>query len=225
MPECYKSGFWPLQSGPIRLLRSKSAIKLSVTWTDSLRYSQTPPIRWLRWPGNTESLKSHLNTFILKFMFCIRETLVRATLPNFHLPAAVEVLTLGQYTRVPKCVRERLVPPEPISLEEKRITLLKINQVSISIAKSLKAYWSFDDIIQVIEHRLVSSDLPLKMRNLRIENGFVTFIVNNEFEATLTLTGDSQSVPWRLLKLNILVKDKETGEGKPLVHALQVEKS
>lgn len=60
------------------------------------------------------------------------------------------------------------------------------------------------------------------MRNLRIENGFVTFIVNNEFEATLTLTGDSQSVPWRLLKLNILVKDKETGEGKPLVHALQV---
>ena len=26
-----------------------------------------------------------------------RETLVRATLPNFHLPAAVEVLTTGKY--------------------------------------------------------------------------------------------------------------------------------
>jgi len=76
--------------------------------------------------------------------------------------------------------------------------------------------------LKVIEHRLVSSDLPLQMRNLRIVNGFVTFIVNNEFEAMLTLTGDSPSVPWRLLKLNILVKDKETGEGKPLVHPLQV---
>jgi hypothetical protein len=59
-----------------------------------------------------------------------RETLVRATLPNFHLPAAVEVLTLGQYTRVPRCVRERIVPPEPISAHEKRLTLLRINQVS-----------------------------------------------------------------------------------------------
>eukprot|EP00095_Tigriopus_kingsejongensis_P000369 maker-scaffold319_size207808-snap-gene-0.23 protein:Tk00369 transcript:maker-scaffold319_size207808-snap-gene-0.23-mRNA-1 annotation:"GL22501" len=30
-----------------------------------------------------------------------RETLVRATLPNFHLPAAVEILTTGSYSRVP----------------------------------------------------------------------------------------------------------------------------
>ena len=28
-----------------------------------------------------------------------RETLVRATLPNFHLPAAVEILTTGSYNR------------------------------------------------------------------------------------------------------------------------------
>ena len=63
--------------------------------------------------------------------FICRESLVRATLPNFHLPAAVEVLTLGQYTRVPRCVRERIVPPEPITPQEKRLTLLRINQVII----------------------------------------------------------------------------------------------
>ena len=62
----------------------------------------------------------------------------------------------------------------------------------------------------------------MQMRNLTIENGFVTFCVANEFEASLTLTGDGPAVPWRLLKLRILVQDKETGEGKALVHPMQV---
>lgn len=43
-------------------------------------------------------------------------------------------------------------------------------------------------------------------------------MVKNEFAATLTLMGDYQ---WRLLKIEILVEDKETGEGKSLVHPLQ----
>ena len=60
------------------------------------------------------------------------------------------------------------------------------------------------------------------MRNLVIDNGFVTFTVANEFEASLTLTGDGPAVPWRLLKLKILVQDKETGEGKAIVHPMQV---
>jgi mediator of RNA polymerase II transcription subunit 14 len=34
-----------------------------------------------------------------------RETLVRATLPNFHLPAAAEILTTGGYTRLPRCIK------------------------------------------------------------------------------------------------------------------------
>lgn len=34
-----------------------------------------------------------------------RETLVHARLPNFHIPAAVEVLTTGSYSRLPTCIR------------------------------------------------------------------------------------------------------------------------
>lgn len=34
-----------------------------------------------------------------------RETLVHARLPNFHIPAAVEVLTTGTYGRLPACIR------------------------------------------------------------------------------------------------------------------------
>ena len=131
-----------------------------------------------------------------------RETLVRATLPNFHLPAAVEVLTTGYYSRIPKCVRDRIVPPKPITAVERKQTLLRLNQV--------------------IEHRLVTTQLPLQMRNLKIENGRVTFIVKNEFAASLTLMGDGPQVPWHLLKIEILVEDKETGKGHSLVHPIQV---
>lgn len=131
-----------------------------------------------------------------------RETLVRATLPNFHLPAAVEILTTGSYSRVPRCIRDRIVPPEPITPAERRQTLLKLNRV--------------------IEHRLVTSDLPVQMRNLKIENGRVTFYVKHEFEATLTLMGDGPQIPWRLLQVNVLVEDKETGEGKALMHSMQL---
>ena len=62
-----------------------------------------------------------------------RETLVRATLPNFHLPAAVEVLTTGYYSRIPKCVRERIVPPKAITTNERKQTLLRLNQVIFNV--------------------------------------------------------------------------------------------
>lgn len=34
-----------------------------------------------------------------------RDTVVRARLPNFHIPAAIEVLTTGTYSRIPSCVK------------------------------------------------------------------------------------------------------------------------
>ncbi|XP_018328535.1 mediator of RNA polymerase II transcription subunit 14 isoform X2 [Agrilus planipennis] len=132
-----------------------------------------------------------------------RETLVQARLPNFHIPAAVEVLTTGTYGRLPSCIRDRIVPPDPITNAEKRATLLRLNQV--------------------IQHRLVTGNLLPQMRNLKIENGRVTFHVEREFEVSLTVMGDGPNIPWRLLEIDILVEDKETGDGKVLVHPLQVQ--
>lgn len=34
-----------------------------------------------------------------------RETLVNARLPNFQIPAAIEILTTGTYSRLPLCIR------------------------------------------------------------------------------------------------------------------------
>lgn len=47
--------------------------------------------------------------------------------------------------------------------------------------------------------------------HIYVANGRVKFRVEGEFEATLTVMGDDPDIPWRLLKLEILVEDKETG--------------
>ena len=121
-----------------------------------------------------------------------RETLVRATLPNFHLPAAAEILTTGDYSRLPRCIKERIIKEAPLTPVERRQTLLRLNQV--------------------IEHRLVHSNIPLQMRNLSVADGTVTFTVQHEFSAKLTLMGDSPTQPWTLLAVDMLVEDKETGQ-------------
>lgn len=48
----------------------------------------------------------------------------------------------------------------------------------------------------------------------QIENGRVTFHVQHEFEVSLTVMGDGPNIPWRLLEIDILVEDKETGGKK-----------
>jgi mediator of RNA polymerase II transcription subunit 14 len=87
--------------------------------------------------------------------------------------------------------QERIVPPDPITPTEKWQTLKRLGQI--------------------IQHRLVTSDLPPQLSKLNIENGRVKFHVNHEFEVTLTLMGDGPVIPWRLLDIDILVEDHETG--------------
>nr|XP_054771288.1 mediator of RNA polymerase II transcription subunit 14-like [Lytechinus pictus] len=131
-----------------------------------------------------------------------RENLVHARLPNFCLPHAVDVLTMRQYKRMPACIKERIVPPDPITSSEKETVLHRLDQI--------------------IQHRLVTSELPPQLANLTIEDGRVKFRVPQEFEVTLTLMEDNKTIPWRLLNIEILVQDPDTGDGKALVHPIQV---
>lgn len=98
--------------------------------------------------------------------------------------------------------RENLVKPDPILPQEVDTTLARLNQV--------------------IQHRLVTGNLLPQLKKFKIEKGRVTFNVPNEFSVSLTMMGDASDVPWRLLDIDILVEDKETGDGRPLVHNLQV---
>lgn len=67
-------------------------------------------------------------------------------------------------------------------------------------------------LLQVIQYRLASNPPPPEMSQILIENGRVKFTVEYEFEATLIVLGDEPDMPWRLLNINILVEDSETGE-------------
>ncbi|CAH2229902.1 jg24513 [Pararge aegeria aegeria] len=131
-----------------------------------------------------------------------RETLVHARLPTFHMAAAVEVLTVGTYSRLPAVIRERLVPPPSLTPAERRTTLRAL--------------------AHVVRQRLTTASLPSDVRNLKVENGRATFSVGQEFSVSLTVMGDAPNVPWRLLDIAILIQDNETGEGKPLVHTSQL---
>ncbi|CAH2068775.1 unnamed protein product, partial [Iphiclides podalirius] len=131
-----------------------------------------------------------------------RETLVHARLPTFHMAAAVEVLTLGTYSRLPAVIRERLVPPPSLTPAERRSTLRAL--------------------AHVVRQRLTTASLPTDVRNLKVENGRATFSVGQEFSVSLTVMGDAPNLPWRLLDIAILIQDYETGEGKPLVHTSQL---
>ena len=46
---------------------------------------------------------------------------------------------------------------------------------------------------------------------MQLEIGRVTFHVQHEFEVSLTVMGDGPNIPWRLLEIDVLVEDKETG--------------
>uniref|UniRef100_A0A665VSQ9 Mediator of RNA polymerase II transcription subunit 14 n=1 Tax=Echeneis naucrates TaxID=173247 RepID=A0A665VSQ9_ECHNA len=128
-----------------------------------------------------------------------RDALVHARLPSFAIPFAIDVLTTGSYPRLPTCIRDKIIPPDPITKAEKQTTLNQLNQI--------------------LRHRLVTTDLPPQLANLTVANGRVKFRVEGEFEATLTVMGDDPDIPWRLLKLEILVEDKETG-GRVCPHPL-----
>ncbi|CAD5119260.1 DgyrCDS7889 [Dimorphilus gyrociliatus] len=131
-----------------------------------------------------------------------RESLVNARLPSFALPIAVDVLTTGTFKRMPTCIKERIVPADPITMDDKKRTLHRLSHI--------------------IEQRLVSQVLPKRMRQITFDDGIVKFIVNHEFRVSLTLTGDSPTVPWKLLKLEFLVQDPEIGACRSLVHPLQI---
>uniref|UniRef100_A0A671XZH8 Mediator of RNA polymerase II transcription subunit 14 n=1 Tax=Sparus aurata TaxID=8175 RepID=A0A671XZH8_SPAAU len=105
-----------------------------------------------------------------------RDALVHARLPSFAIPFAIDVLTTGSYPRLPTCIRDKIIPPDPITKSEKHTTLNQLNQI--------------------LRHRLVTTDLPPQLANLTVANGRVKFRVEGEFEATLTVMGDDPDIPW-----------------------------
>lgn len=81
-----------------------------------------------------------------------REALIAARLPNYHITAAVEVLTTGNYGRLPICIKDRLLPIKALTNYDQKHTLRRLNQA--------------------ILHRLVTDKLIPQMRDFKVYNIF-----------------------------------------------------
>lgn len=90
-----------------------------------------------------------------------RETLVRARLPTYQMTAAIDVMTTGTYKRLPACIRDRIIPSSPFTVQEKKQTLLRLNQI--------------------IQHRLVNGNLLPQMRNFKVSETNYSLLLDRSF--------------------------------------------
>ncbi|KAF9911460.1 mediator complex subunit [Lobosporangium transversale] len=112
----------------------------------------------------------------------------RARVRNFDIPTAIDVLTTGTYQRLPSRIKQVYVADEPPSRTEMAATLERL-----------------DDVIRM---RLLCDELVPPAMKYTIGKGKVKFVVANEFQVTLTVSGPGSpmDVPWRIVGLEILVK-------------------
>lgn len=103
------------------------------------------------------------------------------------------------------------MPAEKITNEEREKTLKTLNRIiqcrlALSeLPTQLKKFTIGNGIFRLI----TSNNSNCKLNFYLIENGYVKFHVKNEFEVKLTLMSDNFKMPWRLLKVNFLVKDSQ----------------
>ena len=50
-------------------------------------------------------------------------------MPNLSLAPAIDVMTTGSYPRLPTCIRDRIIPPAPLSVSEKKLAYELLEEV------------------------------------------------------------------------------------------------
>ncbi|PIA15266.1 mediator complex, subunit MED14, partial [Coemansia reversa NRRL 1564] len=104
---------------------------------------------------------------------------------NYDVGNAVDILTTGTYQRLPTAI-SRAVPPPKLTKRQMRETLNAIDAI--------------------IRSRILKGEpLPSAMRTYKIANGRIIFMVQKEFEATLTLLQFEKDIPWHIVNVKLLV--------------------
>ena len=132
------------------------------------------------------TLSNHDTSFVqaADSLFFLHEGLQQARAPMYDIPSAVEVLLTGNYKRLPKCIEDLGLQPL-LSGDEEESTLQKLDTM--------------------LRSRLLDVPLPREITSVKVANGMVTLLVNEEFEAQLTLGYRGNPSLWRVLHLKILV--------------------
>ncbi|KAI8620180.1 mediator complex subunit MED14-domain-containing protein [Chytriomyces sp. MP71] len=125
--------------------------------------------------------------------------------PNYDIITAVDILSLGNFHRLPTIIRKSTIPPAPLSKSQIENTLVRLQDT--------------------IRMRLLADDVvPFPFRKcMSIARGCVTFTVQHKFQVTLSLDGTIPRMPWKIVDLQILVQFvKEDYEGVIGIHDYQL---
>jgi len=134
----------------------------------------------------------------------IRKEFLAARLPVFQVAQAVDVLTLGNYHRLPQDIKDRFIPKPPLGKHDQALTLHRLNHCI------------------EFERAQCSRQISPRFEQIAIKNGTLSMTVPGEFEICLTRLGESEATNWCLLNVRMLVESPEVGLGQKLVHPLQV---
>ncbi|KAG0338890.1 mediator complex subunit [Podila humilis] len=132
--------------------------------------------------------ENELYTRAVNGLFETYKTFGRARVRNYDIPTAIDVLTTGTYQRMPTIIKQKFIGKELPTNAEMAATLEKL-----------------DDVIRM---RLLCDELVPPGMKYTVAKGKAKFLVPNEFEATLTISGPGtpEEVPWHIIGLKILVK-------------------
>ncbi|KAN0015755.1 hypothetical protein ACTFIU_005702 [Dictyostelium citrinum] len=121
-------------------------------------------------------------------------SLVNARAPIYDVPTAIDVLTTGTYQRMPTNIK-RVIPPPP----------LKPNQIESALER----------LNDIIKYKLFISEVPKEFQPITVSDGKAHIVVDDEYEAYLTIDGGSEKSNWVILSLNLFVYSKRNlnGEG------------
>ncbi|KAI5062182.1 hypothetical protein GOP47_0022721 [Adiantum capillus-veneris] len=132
------------------------------------------------------TLSNHDNSIVqaADSLFFLHDGLQQARAPMYDIPSAVEVLLTGSYKRLPKCIEDLGMQPM-LAGDEKESTLQKLDTM--------------------LRSRLLDIPLPREITSVKVAKGMVTLLVEEEFEAQLTLGYRGYPLLWRVLHLKVLV--------------------
>ncbi|KAI8985388.1 mediator complex subunit MED14-domain-containing protein [Pilobolus umbonatus] len=134
------------------------------------------------------------------YLHKIHVELPAARLREFDIDTAVDVLSTGTYQQMPSKTKD-LFAVTPLS-----------------DAAVLETFQNMNDLIRM--RMLTTEVLPLPMQHYRIENGRIYLKIENEFEVTLTLTGQGEDKKWWIVSLDIFVEATEGNGGEDVDFAL-----
>ncbi|KAJ3228198.1 Mediator of RNA polymerase II transcription subunit 14 [Chytriomyces hyalinus] len=171
-------------------------------------------VRWARRVGDLGSLVNALAFLDIQDsffsgaadqLFRIHSDMLLMRDPNYDIVTAVDMLSNGNFQRLPSIIKKSTIPPAPLTPAQIKNTLVRLQ-----------------DLIRM---RLLADDvIPYPFRkSMIIARGCVTFKVENKFQVTLSLQGGSPELSWKIVDLQILVNFvKEDYEGVIGIHDYQL---